>query len=81
MKSFMIFGAIVGFLMGIGFSLAGECSWATAFWRGCVVALVAGVLARWWGRVWLESLRDAIKQRQYRRAAIPAVKPKPTVKT
>lgn len=80
MKPFMIFGAILGFLIGIGFSLEGNCSWSTAFWRGCAVSLVAGVLARWWGGVWLENLRDAVKQRQYRRMA-PVVKPKPTVKT
>lgn len=79
MKSFMIFGAMIGFLIGIGFSLAGDCSWSTAFWRGCVVALISGILGKWWGGVWLESLRDAIKQRQYRRIA-PAAKPKPTAK-
>jgi len=79
MKSYMIFGAIVGFLIGTGFSVTGDCSWSTAFWRGCVVALVAGVLTRWWGRVWLESLRDANRQRQYQRM-VPAAKPKTTPK-
>lgn len=80
MKSFMIFGAIVGFLIGTGFSLADDCSWPTAFWRGCAVALASGILGKWWGRVWLESLRDAIKQRQYKRL-VPAAKPKPTAKS
>jgi hypothetical protein len=79
MKSFMILWAIVGFFIGIGFSLAGDCPWSTAFWRGCVAALGAAILARWWGNVWLDGLRDAIKQRQYRRPA-PAVKPKTTTK-
>jgi hypothetical protein len=79
MKSYMIFGAIVGFLIGIGFSLNGNCSWSTAFWRGCAVALAAGVLTRWWGRVWLESLRDAHRERQYKRV-VQVAKPKTNAK-
>ena len=81
MKSFMIFWAIVGFLIGIGFSLAGNCPWGTAFWRACVASLVAAILARWWSNVWLEGLRDSIKQRQYRRTIPAAVKTKPVPKT
>ena len=80
MKSFMILWAMVGFLIGTGCSLADDCTWSTAFWRGCIAALITAVLARWWGNVWLEGLRDSIKQRQFRRA-IPVAKPKPTSKT
>jgi len=83
MKSFMIFWAIVGFLIGMGFSLADDCSGSTAFWRGCVAALAATVLARWCSNVWLEVLRDSIKERQYRRTMppVPAAKKKATPKT
>ncbi len=81
MKSFMIFWAIVGFLIGNGFSLAGDCTWPTAFWRGCASALVTAVLARWWGQVWLEGLRDAIKQRQYKRTVPVVAKTKSNTKT
>ncbi len=80
MKSFMILWSIAGFLTGIGCSVAGNCPWSTAFWRGCVAALVTAVLARWWGQIWLDSLRDSIRQRQYRRTA-PIIKSKPTTKT
>jgi hypothetical protein len=80
MKSFMILWSIAGFLIGIGFSLADNCSWSTAFWRACACSLIAALLARWWTNVWLESLRDALRQRQYRRP-VPASNPKPTPKT
>jgi hypothetical protein len=80
MKSFMILSAIVGLLIGIGFSLEEGCSWSTAFWRGCVAALVAALLARWWTGVWLEGLRDSIRQRQYKRS-VPAPKIKPAPRT
>jgi len=79
MKSFMIFGAIVGFLIGGGFSLAEDCSWPTALWRACVAALVLATVTRWWSRVWLQSLRDTINQHRYARSNLP--KPKPAVKS
>jgi hypothetical protein len=80
MKSFMIFGAIVGFLIGGGFSVADDCSWPTALWRACAAALALAIITRWWSRVWLQSLRDAINQRRYARAN-PPPKTKPVVKT
>jgi hypothetical protein len=80
MKSFMIFGAIVGFLVGAGFSLADDCPWPTALWRACAAALVLAIFTRWWSRVWLQSLRDAVNQRRHARSNPPA-KPKPVVKT
>jgi hypothetical protein len=80
MKSFMILWAIIGFFIGIIFSLREGCEWSTAFWRGCIAALTAAVIARWWGQVWLDGLRESIKQRQYKRT-ISVTKPKPSVKT
>jgi hypothetical protein len=35
----------------------GNCPWPTVLWRACVAALVAGMLARWWGRIWLTGLQ------------------------
>ena len=80
MKSFMIFGAIVGFFIGAGFSLADDCPWTTTLWRACVAALIGAVMTRWWSRVWLQSLCDALQQRRYARAN-PTAKTKPTAKT
>jgi hypothetical protein len=70
MKPLMILGSLVGFLIGAGFSLAGNCPWPTVLWRAGVAALVAGMLARWWGRIWVEGLHSAIEQRR---------RPRPTV--
>jgi hypothetical protein len=72
----MILWAIIGFLIGTGFSLADNCQSSTAFWRGCVAALVTAILARWWGNVWLDGLRESIRQRQYKRT-VSVTKPKP----
>jgi hypothetical protein len=39
-------------------------------WRAGVAALLAGMLARWWGRIWVDGLHSAIEQRR---------RPRPTV--
>jgi hypothetical protein len=64
MKSFMILGSVIGFLIGAGFSLAGECPFSTALWRACLSALVAAVLARWWSSIWYDGLQNAIENRR-----------------
>jgi len=67
MKAFVILGSIIGFLIGAGCSLAGDCSWSTAISRACIAALAAAFLTRWWSRIWMESLEDAVKQRRHPR--------------
>ena len=79
MKSFMILGALVGFLIGAGVSLAGDCPWPTALWRAGVAALAMGILTRWWSGIWLQNLRSAVKQRRQASFSIPA-KTKPVIK-
>jgi hypothetical protein len=64
MKALMIFGSIVGFLIGIGFGLAAESSWSTALWRACAAAFVSALLTRWWGSIWLGSFRDSVNSRR-----------------
>lgn len=76
MKALMMFGAIVGFLIGCGFGLAGSSPWPATLWHACAASVVAAVLARWWSRVWMESLREALEQRHHARPqAVPAAKP------
>jgi hypothetical protein len=70
MKPLMILGAIVGFLIGSGFGLVGNSPWPSTLWRACAAALVAGLLARWWGRVWLVNLRDALQNPPADRTAL-----------
>ncbi len=69
MKSLIILGAIVGFLIGAGFGLASRSPWPAALWHACAAALVATVLTRWWNRVWLQGLRESQEQRRARRPA------------
>lgn len=64
MKALMIVGAIVGFLIGLGFGLAGNSPWPAALWRACAAALGAALLTRWWGDVWLRGLRESLERRQ-----------------
>ena len=80
MKPLMILGSLVGFVIGAGFSLAGNCPWPTVLWRACVGSLLGGILARAWGRIWLEGLQNAIEERRHARPKTqvevkPAVKP------
>ena len=79
MKAFMMLGAVVGFLIGAGFSLVGNCPWPTVLWRACVAALFAGLLARWWSRIWVEGLQSAMDQRRRQRMA-PKPESKPVAK-
>jgi hypothetical protein len=64
----MILGATMGFVLGAGSSYAGECTAPTIFWHASVMALVGGILARWWGRMWFAGLADALEQQRRARA-------------
>ena len=77
MKAMMILGAVVGFLLGAGSSLAGGCMSSTTFWHASVTALVGGVLARWWGQMWFTGLADALEQQRRARAQAAAESKKP----
>ena len=59
MKKLMIAGALIGFLTGILFGLSQGTSWPDILWRSSVACFVASLLFRWWGRVWLQALRQA----------------------
>jgi hypothetical protein len=79
MKALMALGALVGFLIGSSFALAGQSPWPTALWRACAAALIAAVLTRWWARVWMQGLREALEERRHARPA-PTVGSKPNGK-
>jgi hypothetical protein len=52
-------GGLTGFSLGLGFGLASSGSWPLILWRASVAALCAGWLSRWWGGVWVRSLRES----------------------
>ena len=69
MKSLMILGALIGFSIGLLFGLADSGQWPGALWRASAAALISSLLLRWWGRVWVKSLRQAGEQRLAERAS------------
>jgi hypothetical protein len=79
MKALIILGALVGFVIGSGFGLAGRGPWPETLWRACAAALVAALLTRWWSRVWMNGLREALEQRRLSRQN-PSVASKPVAK-
>ena len=64
MKLLMIFGGLLGFGIGLALSWVQESSWPYTLWRACLSAYLAGLLMRWWGRIWLKSLGQVLRQRQ-----------------
>ena len=71
MKALIILGAIVGFLIGAGFGLAASSPWPAMLWRSCAAALIACLLTRWWGRIWMQGLRDSLESRTRDRVRRP----------
>ena len=63
MRSLLLLGAIIGFIIGLLFGLADNGVWPSALWRASSAALVAAILMRWWGRVWVRALREAAERR------------------
>lgn len=75
MKKFMITGGLVGFLIGLVFGLIQQTSWPAILWRASVAAFCAGLLMRWWARIWVRSVEQAYQDRL---AAMPkAPSPQP----
>jgi hypothetical protein len=64
MKALMILGAVIGFSIGIAFGVTGHSPWPASLWRASVTALGAALLTRWWGRVWMQGLQEALEQRR-----------------
>jgi hypothetical protein len=64
MKLIMVLGGLIGFAIGLGFSWAQGSSWPSVLWRAAIAALLAGILLRWWGRLWLKCLQSSHRERQ-----------------
>ena len=64
MKSLMILGGMTGFVLGVVLGLIKDTSWPTILWRSSVAALAGGILLKWWGQIWMNSLAEAQRQRQ-----------------
>jgi hypothetical protein len=64
MKRIMLIGGIGGFLIGMGLGMVTEGStWSGIFLRSAIATLFGGVLLRWWGENWVQTLREVHEQR------------------
>ena len=77
MKTLMLMGAIIGFLLGICLGYAGRATWPTMLWHACAAAAFLGWLMRWWGGVWTRSLRASLEHRRALEAAARQQNPTP----
>ena len=64
MKLIMVLGGLIGFAIGLGFSWAQGSPWPAVVWRAAIAALLAAVLLRWWGRLWMRCLQQSYRERQ-----------------
>ena len=64
MKLIMILGGLIGFAIGFGFSWAQGSPWPSVLWRAVIATLLAGILLRWWGRLWIRCLQQSHSERQ-----------------
>jgi hypothetical protein len=63
MKKLMVLGALVGFSSGLAIGFLQKSPWSEVFWRASILCFLSSFLFRWWGRVWLCSLRQAHDER------------------
>ena len=75
MKILMALGGMIGFLIGVMFGRLQDCGWPTVLWRSCAAALAAGLLLRWWGRVWINGLKQAQQAKLAQMAKVQKEKP------
>ena len=64
MKSLLLLGGLLGFLIGLAFSWAQQSPWPSSLWHACAAAYLASFVLRWWGRAWRRSLEEALLERQ-----------------
>jgi hypothetical protein len=69
MRLLMILGGLIGFLIGLALGAAQGAALPQVIWRSSVAAFVAGVVLRWWGKVWLSSLHKELEARAVAAAA------------
>jgi len=79
MKTLMLIGAMIGFLLGIALGFAGRAQWPTMLWHACAAAAVLGWLMRWWGGIWTRGLRASLEQRRALEAAARLQHPSPNL--
>jgi hypothetical protein len=63
MKRLVLIGGMIGFLIGVGLGLCSEgASWPGVFLRAALTCVIGGIVLRWWGRTWVDAIRDVHNQ-------------------
>ncbi|HEY2951759.1 MAG TPA: hypothetical protein VGK40_04200 [Verrucomicrobiae bacterium] len=64
MRLWMILGGQLGFLISLSIGVAQGSAWPNVIWRASVAAFAGGIILRWWGGIWMKSLRQAQHDRR-----------------
>jgi hypothetical protein len=64
MKSLLLVGGLLGWGIGMGFSLLHGNSWPVCLWHGGLTAYLTALLTRWWGRAWRKNLEQSVQERE-----------------
>ncbi len=59
----MILGGLLGFVIGMGFGIAGHGNWISILCKACIAAYLTGLMMRWWARIWAHCLKEAFKEK------------------
>jgi hypothetical protein len=70
MKSLLLVGGLLGWSLGMGFSVLQGDSWPECLWHGGLAAYLTALLMRWWGRAWRKSLEQSVQERDEAEDAI-----------
>lgn len=49
--------------MGLVLALSQQAEWPSVLWRASIAAYLSGLMMRWWGRMWVKSLKEVSLQR------------------
>ncbi|HEY3861210.1 MAG TPA: hypothetical protein VGO59_04915 [Verrucomicrobiae bacterium] len=70
MKSLLLVGGALGWVLGMGASYSRGNAWPACLWHGCLAAYLSALLMRWWGRSWRQSLAQSLQEREQSESAI-----------
>ncbi len=68
----MLTGAVLEFAIGVSFGWFRQSTPQDVFWHACLGMYAGGMLMRWWGRTWIQNLREACEQKAAALAAAAA---------
>ena len=71
MKNLMILGGCLGFVGGSVIGWMNQNEVFVLLTKACLATCIGGWLLRWWGQLWLNSLKVAVQEELQQRDAEP----------